>query len=339
MSRKLHHVATDSRTTDGYTNAVTLVATTDFVNIPYDASLDIGSGSFVIAIWFKPAATTAGSHIIAQYGNSYPTGFALNQFGADLDFYVNSGPPTGTITSAFTAGNTYRIVMIGDSGTNTVFVYINGALQSTVSSVTWNITVTEPTRIGASVDIPAAAVGLYSDYVVCKGSVGGFTIPSLTNVQNDFHGTADFSGISAKFPLNEGTGTTVHASVGAASNGSLNGSATWSASFPRTLTLWCVGAAFTPPASTTTNIKIRIRVIGNMADGSSLTGIIDWRATSDGSTTALLTTKTIYSSQVDTSLTTSGTNVVTVGAQIIPIVIGIPGDKINWLTIAEYWVQ
>lgn len=101
----------------------------------------------------------------------------------------------------------------------------------------------------------------------------------------------------------------------------------------------CTGAQYITPAATVTNIKLRIRYVGNKADGSSLTTIIDWQATSDGSTAALLSTKTIYSFQVDASISATGVDVTTSGATIIPTVTGIAATTINWFVTAEYWVQ
>jgi hypothetical protein len=196
-------------------------------SVPFHADLKIGSGSFVVAVWYKNTANTAGTHVILQYANAYNTGFLLNNVGGDFGGYVGSGAPQINLGAPFaTLNKWYRVVLVGDANAQTLKCYINGVLMQTASGVTWSVTPNEPLYIGRSPDLPVTARGLYRDVVICKDSVPGFVVPLLADVQADFNRTADFTGISARYPLNEASGANVFASVGGAGTGSTVGSPT-----------------------------------------------------------------------------------------------------------------
>ena len=201
---------------------------TDYVNIPYDVSLNGGSGTFVIGISFRPSATTlgeGGSHNIVTYGDFYPDGWLLNQLGTTLNVYINSGGPQVSIAGFFDPVDSdvwYRIVVVCDSSTGIITVYKNGILAGTSGVTSWNITVTEDIRIGNAVSVVNGPHGaLISEFVFSKSS-----LPSASELVNDFLQTGVLPGRTAYYPMHEGTGTTVANTIGAASNGTLT-SAVW----------------------------------------------------------------------------------------------------------------
>jgi hypothetical protein len=206
-------------------------ANADGIGIPYDASINLGSGSFVIAFWYKSTNNVAGTHIMASFndGATYTTGWLFNNFGGDLDVYVQTGPPVFAVAGIFTDLGWHRIVLVGDANAGTVTLYIDGAIN-TLAIVSWNFTTNQPLRIGWDPIFGQAARGMYRDLVICKGSVPGFVVPTLPIIQEDYARTGDFSGISARYPMDEGTGTSVFASVGGGGAGTFHGSPFWSTS-------------------------------------------------------------------------------------------------------------
>jgi hypothetical protein len=193
-------------------------------SVPYNVDLNVAAGSFVVAIWFKPSSLPAGSHVVAEYGNAYTNGWLLNQIGADMSAYLQSGGPRVTATGGLTSGKWHRIVIVGDANAQTFSLYVNGVLIGTATGVTWNVTVTDPLYVGHSSDLASSGRGLFRDLVICKGAAPGFVTPDAAAVLADFNRTADFHGISARFPINEQSGTSVLASVGGAGPGTTSGS-------------------------------------------------------------------------------------------------------------------
>lgn len=207
--------------------AVKLAADSHYVDIPYDASLKVGSGSFVIAVWFWPTSLPAGSHVVFQYGDTYSGGVLFNANGGAFAAYVDEAGPTVNAAAALTVGRWHRLVVVGDAVAQTVKAYVNGVqVGSTATSKTWDVTPNERARIGASVDLAVSARGYFRDLVICKASEPGFAVPDPTAITADFNRTASFGGISARYPLNEGTGTTAAPSTGVTS-GTLTGGAAW----------------------------------------------------------------------------------------------------------------
>ena len=205
--------------------ALNLALDTQGASIPYHADLSVGAGSFVIAVWYKPTSLPAGTHVLAEFSNAYTAGWLLNQIGADLSAYLQTGGPLVTATGGLTANKWHRIVLVGDANAHTFSLYINGVLIGTSTGASWNVVAAQPLYLGHSADLATSARGWYRDLVICKSSVFGFVAPTLADVVADFNRTADFSGISARYPLDELSGASILASVGGAGAGTVSGGA------------------------------------------------------------------------------------------------------------------
>ncbi|HVI40419.1 MAG TPA: hypothetical protein VM577_07140 [Anaerovoracaceae bacterium] len=334
MSVNTKYEFSESITTLGTRNDLVLVNNGNNVSIPFDNSLKIGTGSFVIAVWYKASSLPTGSNVVIEYGTTYPNGYLFNQFGSTMLVYFVSGPPTFSV--GISSGVWYRFVLVGNANTGIVELWLNGSSQGTANYGSWNVSVNNATSIGAYPEVPIAAPGQYSDFLICKDSVSGFTIPDATAIQNDYTRFKDFSGISARYKLDEGTGTVIHNSVGSAPSGTLT-SGSWS-TFPVAYGIHCTNAALLPPAGSL--VLFRFRLMANsIPDGYLALGVEEWQAVGALGGTALLSTATVFFGAADSPLSDTRADFLIDGYTITPVIAGVGSIDINWTIWVEYWVQ
>ena len=209
-------------------SSVSLPGVLDYVEIPHDISLEAGAGSFTLALWYKPSATTlasSASHCIAQYANTYTDGWLLNQIDDRLFVYVDEAAAHISIDPYFDVAEVwYRIVVTANASTGVITVYKNGiAVGNTAGGISWNLTVNESVYLGKAPAVVNGSDGAAcSEFTFCKGVVA-----TADEVAADFIHSAPLPGRTAFYPMHEGTGTSVGNAIGAAGAGSLNASATW----------------------------------------------------------------------------------------------------------------
>lgn len=200
------------------------------INIPANAVLQPGSGSFAVSLWFKPYTLGAGSKILVQQNPlDYANGYLLNQSGNDLLCYVKSGGPIITATNFFGSflNRWMHITLVADAGTGIVKLYRNGVLFDQSAVVSWNITANVGVGIGSVPQFGTnAANGIADDIIFWKGS-----IPSASDVLDLYlKGILNVAPV-ARYKCDEGSGTTTADSIGS-NTASLQNSASWSADVP-----------------------------------------------------------------------------------------------------------
>ncbi len=114
--------------------AFTFNGTNSQVNIPDNAALEPGTGSWTIEVWFKNAGISGT--LIGKYnngGNSANISYALRLFGGNAiraDFSNGTTAQT-TDNYTFTANNWVQMVYVWDKTNNNIYTYSNGVLKQT----------------------------------------------------------------------------------------------------------------------------------------------------------------------------------------------------------------
>lgn len=205
-----------------------MTATTNQVSIPDQAGIREGGANACWAIWWRPPATTlaTGLNAIVQQ-NATTTGFLLAHNGANLVLYYLFGAPVipvSSYTSHVVAGLWHRIFFLVDHVANQVGLYLNGRHVQTVNIPAGGISVQQALLLGAGGGQPAA-LGQYQGMLFAKGP--DITIGSaLELAEHDYYDGMDPPGVSARYNLSEGTGSSVAGAVAGSTAGTVTG-ATW----------------------------------------------------------------------------------------------------------------
>lgn len=121
----------------------------DYLQTAANAGLALGSGSFTIEAWVRPANTTAGYRgIVGDNVYSAANGFALYQNGTAIEIWFGGSPATRIInaTNCLTAGE-YQHIAWTRSSTGVNRLFVNGVQRGGDSTNSTNLTATT-LRIG-----------------------------------------------------------------------------------------------------------------------------------------------------------------------------------------------
>jgi len=109
--------------------------TSNFMTIPYNASLDFRTTNFTIQTWFQPQKIQSGLIAMGDWGDSnhvYSISYTM-QYHFRAEFYINSTSIVKN-TSARINLNTWANVAITRNG-NTVTIYTNGEILSATPGI------------------------------------------------------------------------------------------------------------------------------------------------------------------------------------------------------------
>jgi hypothetical protein len=166
----------------------------DYLTVPDDTALEMGSSNFTMECWFYPLSLPADA-LIADFGSQGAQGSLIPFYcsSSNLVYYISSGGGAWNIASAVSFGGTLRVgqwhhFALVRNG-NTYTPYFNGVAGTTTtnSSAINNSAVNK--YIGASTPGTAAVNGYISNFRVVKGTAvytGNFTPPTtpLTAITN-----------------------------------------------------------------------------------------------------------------------------------------------------------
>lgn len=148
--------------------------TTTYVDIPGDASLN--SASFSISMWVNPDQWRIQG--LANKGDG--TGawrLFMSSVGGGVEFDGQPGEIGNIGTGALTVGAWSHIVATFDNATSTANIYLNGVLQQTATSVTYDNT--QPTNLYLGGSIGATWDGMIK---ACKFYNSALTQPQVTSL-------------------------------------------------------------------------------------------------------------------------------------------------------------
>ena len=114
--------------------AFTFNGSTSQVNIPDNAILEPGTGSWTIEVWMKPSNITNGT-VIGKYnngGNSANISYAMRMTSNAIRIdYSNGSTSISTDNFGLTTNNWIQIVYVWDKTNNNIYTYSNGVLKQT----------------------------------------------------------------------------------------------------------------------------------------------------------------------------------------------------------------
>jgi Concanavalin A-like lectin/glucanases superfamily/F5/8 type C domain len=118
-----------------YSNSVlTFNGSNSQVNIPDNANLEPGTGSWTIEVWMKPASLSSGT-VIGKYsngGNSANISYALRLVGSAIRADFSNGSTALTTDNySLIANNWVHMVYVWDKTNNNIYTYANGVLKQT----------------------------------------------------------------------------------------------------------------------------------------------------------------------------------------------------------------
>jgi type II secretory pathway pseudopilin PulG len=126
---------TGTMTNLSYTNpAFTFNGSSSQVSIPDNATLEPGTGSWTIEVWFKNAGSSGT--VLGKYNNgglSANISYALRLAGSNLIRADFSNGSTAQVTDnyTFTANTWVQMVYVWDKTNNNIYTYSNGELKQT----------------------------------------------------------------------------------------------------------------------------------------------------------------------------------------------------------------
>lgn len=127
----------------------------DYVNVPYNATLNFAGGSFTLGAWIKSGSlspTAAGPIVARDVGSNKASWWVRVQSDYKILFLVSGeGGPEESVFSASTVLNTWtHVVAVKDNSTSQIHIYIDGVLENSASDATGSNDPTNnnPLRIG-----------------------------------------------------------------------------------------------------------------------------------------------------------------------------------------------
>lgn len=222
------------------TAAVSMNGSGQYVNLGTGAAVtNFGTGSFTFEGWFRAAATSASNMSLFRMGRSGTNPVATIQIVANttnIQASVEANTaPTGsqsdTAAIAFTLNAWTHFAVVVDRttvGNQRLKLYVNGALASDVGPATWGtsaISSTDATVLGANRADTGVLTATYNG-AIDEVRIWN-TARTLSEIQANMNvQLVSATGLTARWGLNEGIGTTAADSVGA-NSGTLTGGATW----------------------------------------------------------------------------------------------------------------
>jgi hypothetical protein len=125
----------------------------NYLQQPYNASLDFGTGDFYVMGWVNPSSlVTPSTQIMARKGNvANTTSFVIYMTNSgDVVFNTRASSTNSDVTSTakLTAGFSTFVVGVRDATGTAVKLYINGQLNNSATVTARNINIAEPLRFG-----------------------------------------------------------------------------------------------------------------------------------------------------------------------------------------------
>lgn len=210
--------------------SVELGATTHRITIPTQASLAPGANSFFCAISYMPFSLPSGLNVVLQQENPYQDGCVVGHNAGRLSVYWKSTgtciPPTA-YTTIMQMYRWHRIFAFFDAVRQEAVMFCNGRYIQRVYTTAAAITSQDGWTMGAFSGL-SSALGLYQDFVMGHGA--GLSIERAVRLaEADYYQGEIPAGVTARYYLNEGTGTSVAGAISGATAGTIT-SGTWVAS-------------------------------------------------------------------------------------------------------------
>jgi hypothetical protein len=180
--------------TDTTTGSVYFDGTGDYLTVPDNAALEMGSSNFTIECWFYPLSLPADA-LIADFGSQGSQGSLIPFYcqSSNVVYYISSGGGAWNIASGVSFGGTLRIgqwhhLALVRSG-STFTPYFNGVAGTTTTNASAINDAAVNKFIGSATTGTAAVNGYISNFRVVKGTAvytGAFTPPTapLTAITN-----------------------------------------------------------------------------------------------------------------------------------------------------------
>lgn len=182
-------------TTGKLGGGIQLAGSPQYVNVPYNISLDLPNSGGSISVWFKPGNTPVSNTLVHKRFD----GNIANTYGIRLLFYGGGGcnkpafvvgtqAPSTTLlistTPCITVGNWYHLVGTWDQ--NTLYLYLNGSLmgsQQRVDTLSWG-TNHQPLEIGRQ-SYAGSAQGIIDEVRLYNRTLSAQEVSSLYNDSGD----------------------------------------------------------------------------------------------------------------------------------------------------------
>ncbi len=203
---------------------IDLRATTHRATFAAQTGLNSGANSRFTIINFMPmGALAGGTNVIWSHGNPYTEGGMLVQTGAQLRLYSTSTipVPTTSYTALLQPFRWHQVMTFESVPKQEAAIFLNGQLvQRVVGSAIGTTTDTDGWTVGAYAGLNSM-LGLYSDFIVGHGA--GLDIEDALQIaQALYFDGKDPLGMTARFRLDENTGTAL-AGLPGATAGTLSG--------------------------------------------------------------------------------------------------------------------
>jgi hypothetical protein len=144
--------------------------TGDYLTVPYNSSLSLGTSDFTIELWVYPLTSNVSSGFIQTW--SAGGQFIVRRNVASRPVFVTNAGATLTGTTTTIAANAWTHYAVVRNGT-TITMYINGVADATTLTLANGYTFgssVHPIRIGVDADLTGAFTGYISNVRVVKGS-------------------------------------------------------------------------------------------------------------------------------------------------------------------------
>lgn len=197
-----------------------------YVQIPHNAGLDIGTGDFSLAVWVQ--ASPGG------YQSIFTRDVAGAGGGLILDLFTGSGVPMAWVGGSFSASSTsvtdglwHHIVITRTSGT---LQYYIDAVPDTSASAPGSINQLNSNAIviGGKPGVSYPFNGKVDDLRFYNRAISPTEVQNLFMARGVTHASSVFAGMLGYWPLDEGVGTTVNDWSGVNGIGTASGGPTWS---------------------------------------------------------------------------------------------------------------
>ncbi len=164
-----------------------IVNGSDNVSFPNSADWQLGSGSFTIEAFIRPANISSVGMIVTLWGDSGSFGWHLFQNNATLGWEVSTtgGNAFTDLTGGTLVANTWHAICVDFNGSK-YRLYLNGTMVSSFSTPRTLFASVSPLFIGANASVvnPFPFNGFIDEIRITKGiaryaSDGGYTVPVL----------------------------------------------------------------------------------------------------------------------------------------------------------------
>lgn len=195
----------------------------DYVIIPYNSTMNIGSGDFTIEAWINRSVTGVRHNIIERHSGA--SGYIIALYvGSDNKIHGDTWEANNPtyLTSNSTVATGWKHIAFVRSGT-THYIYIDGSLDKSSSGTVRNFNANAPYNIGRNPDNQFYFKGLIDE--VRFWSVARTETEIQQNMYKELSG--DESGLVAYYKMSDGSGTTLTDNSTNSNNGTLMNGTIW----------------------------------------------------------------------------------------------------------------